>query len=79
MGRGVPANTPGQLFQLFREGRVTTRRELAETTELSRSTVAARVDQLLAAGYLREGGTATSSGGRPPAILTVAFWSTSHA
>ena len=71
MGRGVPANTPGQLFQLFREAWVATRRELAETTELSRSTVAARVDQLLAAGYLREGGTATSSGGRPPAILTV--------
>jgi len=71
VARGALANTPGQLLQLFRERRVATRRELAVTTELSRSTVAARVDQLIAAGYLREGGTATSSGGRPPAILTV--------
>jgi predicted NBD/HSP70 family sugar kinase len=68
--RAAHPNSPGQLLQLFRQGRVATRRELAETTELSRSTVAARVDQLLGAGYLREGGTASSSGGRPPAILT---------
>lgn len=71
MARATVANSPGQLLQLFIEGRVTTRRELGQMTELSRSTVSARVDQLIAAGYLKEGGTATSSGGRPPAMLTV--------
>ena len=70
VGRQPLSNSPGQLLQLFRTGRVTTRRELREVTQLSRSTVAARIDQLIAAGYLRESGTGSSSGGRPPAILT---------
>ncbi|WP_229818357.1 ROK family transcriptional regulator [Streptomyces chromofuscus] len=48
---------------------MSTRRELGEVTDLSRSTVAARVDELIRAGYLREGGTLSSSGGRPPTTL----------
>ncbi|HEU4948144.1 MAG TPA: ROK family protein [Kribbella sp.] len=70
MGRLPSPNSPGHLLQLFRQGRVSTRREVGEVTELSRPTVTARIDQLIAAGYLREGGTASSSGGRPPAILS---------
>jgi len=64
------SNSAGHLLQLIRDGRVGTRRELGETTDLSRSTVTARLDALIAAGYLREAGTATSSGGRPPTLLT---------
>ncbi|MFF7216786.1 ROK family transcriptional regulator [Streptomyces sp. NPDC008238] len=52
------------MLQLFRRGRVSTRRELSEVSELSRATVTARLEQLVAAGYLREGGT-SFSGGRP--------------
>lgn len=64
------SNSAGHLLQLIRDGRVGTRRELGEVTDLSRSTVAARLDALVNAGYLREAGTATSSGGRPPTLLT---------
>jgi predicted NBD/HSP70 family sugar kinase len=39
-------------------------------TDLSRSTVTLRVDQLIRAGLVREGGTAISSGGRPATILS---------
>lgn len=67
---GRPSNSAGHLLQFFRDGRVGTRRELGEITELSRSTVAARIDALVSAGYLREGGIASSSGGRPPTLLT---------
>jgi predicted NBD/HSP70 family sugar kinase len=63
-------NSAGHLFQLLRSGSVTTRRQLREVTELSRSTVTLRVDQLIRAGLVREGGTAISSGGRPATILT---------
>jgi glucokinase len=66
-----PAGGPGvgELFQLFRDARSWTRSELAEQTGLSRNTVAARVDALLAAGLLAPVGSASSSGGRPPAQL----------
>jgi predicted NBD/HSP70 family sugar kinase len=70
MAPARPSNSAGHLLQLFRDGRVGTRRELGEITELSRSTVAARIDALVNAGYLSEGGTASSSGGRPPTLLT---------
>lgn len=64
------SNSAGHLLQLIRDGRVGTRRELGEITDLSRSTVAARLDALIGAGFLREAGTATSSGGRPPTLLS---------
>lgn len=67
-GADLPTSA-GHLLQLVRRGRVHTRKELIELTGLSRSTVASRVDALLAAGYLEEGGQATSSGGRPPSTL----------
>jgi glucokinase len=56
----------GDLFQLLRDGRGRTRAELAEITGLARSTIAARVDELLAAGLITPAGEARSSGGRPP-------------
>lgn len=62
----LPARA-GDLFQLLRDGRPRTRAELALVTGLSRSTVAAKVDQLLNSGLVVSAGEASSSGGRPPA------------
>ena len=42
---------------------------MAHVTGLSRSTVATRVEHLLAEGLIAEVGEAPSSGGRPPAVL----------
>jgi predicted NBD/HSP70 family sugar kinase len=56
----------GVLFQLLRDGQARTRAELALTTGLARSTVASRIDALLAAGLVGPAGEANSSGGRPP-------------
>jgi predicted NBD/HSP70 family sugar kinase len=61
--------TAGHLLQLIRSGRASTRRELQQLTGLSRSTVGQRLDQLLGAGWLRESGVDSSTGGRPPALL----------
>ncbi|MCC2028867.1 ROK family transcriptional regulator [Microbacterium sp. YMB-B2] len=57
----------GEMFQLFRNGQPRTKSELASLTGLSRTTVSARIDALLAAGLLVYGGDAASTGGRPPA------------
>lgn len=57
------------VLALIRAGTATSRGALARVTGLSRSTVAQRVDALIEAGYVREGGVGTSSGGRPPAVL----------
>ncbi|MCU1572063.1 MAG: family transcriptional regulator [Micrococcaceae bacterium] len=56
----------GDLFQLLRDGRARTRAELAEITGLARSTVATRIEALMAAGLISPAGEAVSSGGRPP-------------
>ncbi len=60
---------PGQLLHLIRSGEVRTRRELQARTGLSRSTVAARVDQLLREGLIREGGVDANLRGRPSTAL----------
>lgn len=69
--RPAPATSPGagEIFQILRDGRARTKAELAELTGLARSTVAVRVDALLAADLLRPAGEAVSTGGRPPARL----------
>jgi len=59
----------GELFQLLRDGQPRTRSDLAAITGQSRSTIAARVDALLAAGLVAPAGEATSTGGRPPATF----------
>ena len=56
----------GDLFQLLRDGDGRTRSELADLTGLARSTIAARVDELIASGLVAPAGEARSSGGRPP-------------
>lgn len=56
----------GDIFQLLRDGKARTRAELALTTGLARSTVAARIDALMLSGLVGPAGEANSSGGRPP-------------
>jgi predicted NBD/HSP70 family sugar kinase len=63
------AISPEHLLSLIRTGTATSRAALSRVTGLSRSTIAQRVDALIEAGYVREGGPGTSSGGRPPAVL----------
>lgn len=63
--------TAGHLLGLVRSARASTRGELIELTGLSRSTVAARVDALVEAGYLRESAPATSARGRPSRVLAL--------
>jgi len=67
--KGLLSSSAGHLYQLFRQGRVRTRGELRELTNLSRSTVTPRVDALLAAGFLREQGATASTGGRRASVL----------
>lgn len=58
-------------MQFIRQGRARTRRDLMELTGLARSTIAQRVDQLVSAGYVREGGVDVSTGGRRPNMLKI--------
>ena len=69
VARPAPTMTPGagEIFQILRDGHARTKAELATLTGLARSTVALRVDALLAADLLRPAGEAVSTGGRPPA------------
>ncbi|MFK4759561.1 ROK family transcriptional regulator [Microbacterium sp. ZW T5_45] len=65
------ASTPnsvavGQLFQLLRDGVPRTRAELAKSSGLARSTVAARVEELMRLGLITPVSDAVSTGGRPP-------------
>jgi glucokinase len=56
----------GELFQLLRDGVPRTRAELAKATGLARSTIAARVDELMRMGLITPVADAVSTGGRPP-------------
>ena len=55
-----------ELFQLLRDGTPRTRAQLAKTTGLARSTIAARVEELMRMGLIMPVADAASSGGRPP-------------
>ena len=66
----VDGSSPGQLLRLLRTGAASSRSDLVALTGASRSTVSLRVEQLLQAGYVTEGGTAGSTGGRPARLLT---------
>ncbi len=59
-------DSAGALLQYLRDGLPRTRSELAAATGLGRSTVAQRVDALLASELVGPAGEATSTGGRPP-------------
>lgn len=54
----------GEILQLVRSGRATTRTQVLEATGLSRVTVAQRIDALVAAGIIRAEGDAGATGGR---------------
>jgi predicted NBD/HSP70 family sugar kinase len=69
-GRGQ--GSAGDLLELVRSGRATTRGALQQATGLSRATVGQRLDRLFRAGWLREGagGPVDSPlGGRPSITL----------
>lgn len=55
---------PGEVLDLVRRGRVRTRGDVVDATGLSRLTVAQRVDALLDARLIVEGGTTGPTGGR---------------
>ena len=59
----------GAILALIRAGKASTRAELVELTGLARSTVAQRVDALLAQRLLVADPGGSSTGGRPPALL----------
>ena len=59
----------GALLRLIREDIAVTRADLARETGLARSTVAQRVDALLARGLVYEAGGGASTGGRPATVL----------
>ncbi|MET1061028.1 MAG: ROK family protein [Nocardioides sp.] len=69
---GAPArSTAGVVLDLVRSGRATTRADLRRLTGLSRTAVTARVSTLVSSGLLLAGEELASTGGRPPASLTV--------
>ncbi|MFE1438842.1 ROK family protein [Streptomyces sp. NPDC058739] len=62
----------GELLELVRSGRATTRGALQQATGLSRATVGQRLDRLFRAGWLREGAggpVGSPLGGRPSITL----------
>ena len=71
-GRPLSTRTPigaGRVLGLIRDRDETTRAELVRETGLSRSTLAKRVQDLLALGLVREVDGHASTGGRPPAAI----------
>ena len=62
---------PGAILDLIRHGQAQTRADLVRQTGLARSTVAQRVDALLAGGLVHEVAVAASTGGRPPTVLAL--------
>ena len=69
MMNGITVSSAGSILELIRRVGTTTRSQLADATGLARSTIADRVDQLIAGGLVAEIGEAPSSGGRPPTLL----------
>ncbi|QBI53598.1 ROK family transcriptional regulator [Streptomonospora litoralis] len=62
-------NSPGDVLGLISRGDADTRAELARLTGMARSTVAQRVDTLIAYGIVEERESGASTGGRPPRVL----------
>jgi predicted NBD/HSP70 family sugar kinase len=62
---GVLSPSPGQVLTLITSGVAETRADIARATGLARSTIAHRVDALIAHGYLDEHENGRSTGGRP--------------
>src|SRR4051812_38840334 len=66
---GSSSTGAGRVLRLIREGQAVTRADLARRTGLARSTVAQRVDTLIAHQLVYEAGGRASTGGRPPTVL----------
>jgi len=67
--RGTSPPGAGTVLGLIRSGEAVTRADLARVTGLARSTVAQRVDALIAHKFVLEAGGSASTGGRPPTVL----------
>ena len=67
--RPLPLMGPGAMLRLIRDGEAATRADLARHTGLARSTVAQRVDALLAHQLVHEAAGGASTGGRPATRL----------
>ncbi len=66
-GNGGSSGTgAGAMLRLIRDGHASTRAELVALTGLARSTVAQRMDALLAQRLVIPAGASASTGGRPP-------------
>ncbi|GAA1825187.1 ROK family transcriptional regulator [Agromyces salentinus] len=65
-GSALGVTGASELFQLLRDGAPRTRASLAASTGLARSTIAARVDELMQLGLVSPVADAVSTGGRPP-------------
>src|SRR3954469_5707464 len=66
-GNGSSTGTgAGAMLRLIRDGRASTRADLVALTGLARSTVAQRMDALLAQRLVVPAGASASTGGRPP-------------
>ena len=61
--------TAGEVLELLRTGRATTRSDLRRVTGMSRTAVVARVSALAEAGLIALGEELASTGGRPPGSL----------
>ena len=59
----------GRVLGLIRDGEAVTRADIARRTGLARSTVAQRVEALMAHQLVYEAGGSASTGGRPPTVL----------
>jgi predicted NBD/HSP70 family sugar kinase len=71
-GKAGSQASSGDLLELVRSGRATTRGALQQVTGLSRATVGQRLDRLFRAGWLREGAAGpvdSPLGGRPSVRL----------
>jgi predicted NBD/HSP70 family sugar kinase len=67
--RSRPTSGAGRLLELIRTGGATTRLGLTRESGLARATVNDRLDLLLEAGLILEGGNAASTGGRRAAAF----------
>ena len=67
----APGATAGDLLDLIRSGRATTRGELGRVSGLSRTAVSSRLTALAAAGLVLEGEEESATGGRPASTLVL--------